>query len=99
MFDFGFELDSADKPAPEIQQENSITVSTDEFSETPEEDIDSSDTGDIAEHVTVSTSIDIIPPENPCIISYTFTAPKTGIYEFTFSEKDFLPCPMMCRMS
>ena len=91
VFDFGFELDSADEPAPEIQQEYSITVNTDEISETQEEDIDSSDTGDIAKHVTVSASIDIIPPENPCIISYTFTAPQTGIYEFTFSEKDFSP--------
>ena len=88
-FDFGF---VEDEPAnTEQTAESSITVSSDEVPEYPEEDIDSTDTGLAAEYVTVKASIDILPPENPCVISYTFTAPQTGIYEFTFRELEYSP--------
>ena len=91
VFDFGFEEESADEPIPSDQAaESSILVSTDELSEPPEEFLDGTDTG-IREYVTVKAGIDIIPPENPCVISYAFTAPQTGIYEFTFREMEYSP--------
>ena len=89
VFDFGFGDDISDDSNPEIQEESSITVSADELSEPPEEDYISEDISHIHEYVTVEASIDILPPENPCIISYTFTAPQTGVYEFSFREMEY----------
>ncbi|MBQ7215946.1 MAG: hypothetical protein IJP54_00385 [Synergistaceae bacterium] len=91
VFDFGFEVDSEDAPAAETQEAKSITVSSDEVPVPPEgeEEYASDDIGLVPEYVTVSASIDILPPENPCIISYTFTAPKTGVYEFMFCEMEY----------
>lgn len=90
-FDFGFDTNSADAPAEETQEQESITTSADANFQPQEEDIDSADIGNIFEYVIVSASIDIIPPENPCVIIYRFTAPQTGIYEFTFHEMEYSP--------
>ena len=34
----------------------------------------------------VKTDVEVMPPENPCIILYKFKAPMTGSYEFKISE-------------
>ena len=38
------------------------------------------------EPIYVSTDLEVIPEENPCIILYRFKAPLTGNYEFAISE-------------
>ncbi|MBQ7155426.1 MAG: hypothetical protein IJR85_07740 [Synergistaceae bacterium] len=40
----------------------------------------------IDEPLYVPASLDIVPPENPCAIFYTFKAPMAGVYQFAFSE-------------
>ena len=37
----------------------------------------------------VKTDVEVMPPENPCIILYKFKAPMTGSYEFKISELSF----------
>ena len=91
VFDYGLAQNTADEPAETEQQVESIIVTSDDAGVSPEENIVSTDTGKVREYVTVSASIDILPPENPCILFYTFTAPQTGIYAFTFREKEYSP--------
>ena len=43
------------------------------------------------EYISVTASLDILPPENPCMIFYTFTAPQNGVYSFTVREKQYSP--------
>ncbi len=89
-FDFGFESDTYDEPAPAQQEEEKVLVSADSGAVQPETpSAESADTPQ--EYISVRASIDILPPENPCIIFYAFTAPQTGIYSFTVREKQYSP--------
>ena len=91
MFDFGHESYKETPPA-EIQSEDQSTVVEDVEIE---EDISTNDTDDLGytriEYITVNASLNILPPGDPCILSYTFTAPQTGTYTFTFHEVEFIP--------
>lgn len=89
-FDFGFHSDAYESPSESRQEEAEILSSSDAEAAQPEEQPAESDDTQ-PEYISVSASIDILPPENPCIIFYTFTAPQTGIYAFTVREKQYSP--------
>ena len=92
-FDFGFKVPADDDAPSETQQEDSsAAVSGDAGTIQPESEQLSDPSTDIThEYISVKASIDIVPPENPCMIFYTFTAPQTGVYSFTVREKKYSP--------
>ncbi len=91
-FDFGSQSKTDEAPAPAQQEESEMPASSDaEIVMTEDTLTAESGSADVQEYISVWASLDVLPPENPCIIFHTFTAPQTGVYSFTVREKQYSP--------
>ena len=91
-FDFGSQSKADEAPAPLQQEKLAALASSDaEIVLTEDTLIAESGSADVQEYISVWASLDVLPPEKPCIIFHTFTAPQTGVYSFTVLEKQYSP--------
>ena len=95
-FDFGTQSKTDEAPAPAQQEESEMPASSDaEIVLT--EDTQTAELSDKPqEYISVRASLDVLPPENPCIIFHTFTVREKQYspashdvpYEFRIYDSD-----------